>query len=156
MGGRDSLLELLAVAKLGDEVAGGLDVFRQAELFALCHRRFDLRAEFARRPCGEFRARAWPSSTICAVASIARACGVSCSTMSLVMRGGILPAPVHSWLSRSFSLARRASRCLTSSANSADQPLDRLQPILLFEQRFEPLAVADEYVVDAEPLGFVA
>ena len=32
--------------------------------------------------------------------------------MSLVIRGGSLPAPVHSWLSRSFSLASRASRLL--------------------------------------------
>ena len=33
---------------------------------------------------------------------------------------------------------------------------DALEPILLFEERFEALAAADELVVDAEAFGFVA
>ena len=73
--------------------------------------------------------------------------------MSLVIRGGILPAPVHSW-AEPFVLAREAGfELLHFVGQLVDQPLDGLQPILLFEQRFEPLAVADEHVVDAEPLG---
>ena len=152
----DPLLDLLPAAELGDEVARRVEVLRQAELVAAGHRRFDLRADTGARPRDGLPARAWPIASICSVASIARACGVSCSTMSLVIRGGSLPAPVHSWLSRSFSLASRASSCFTSSASSPAMPLDGLQPILLLQQRFEPLAVADQHVVDAQPLGLVA
>ena len=44
LGRFDPLLDLLPAAELGDEVAGRVEIFRQAELVAAGHRRFDLRA----------------------------------------------------------------------------------------------------------------
>ena len=67
-----------------------------------------------------------------------------------------MPAPVHSTASRSFSLASRASSSFTSSAQLADLLLERDEPFLLLGQRFEPLAAADQQVVDSQPLGLVA
>ena len=77
--------------------------------------------------------------------------------MSVVIRGGSLPAPVHSWPAARFRSPSRASSCFTSSASSLGHAARRAcSQSCLLQQRFEPLAIANEHVVDAEPLGLVA
>ena len=153
VGGGDFLFELLTATKLGDQVAGRLDVFRQPVLLAVRERRFDLRAVFVVARAMDFQLVLGRGHHL--LGRFDRA-GLRRELLDDVGRDPRRDlAGAGPFVTKPLVFARQPGfEVFHLVGQFGRQPLHGLQPVLLFEQCFEPLAVADEHIVDAQPLGF--